>query len=351
MIAIHQNIDDISAFSVSTHLILGWIPGATAWVKNALDNHDLNYHFTSEEMLLRSVLNGLYSTETFTLKNCGFAAAPEYLKTLSGKQLQLLDTVINQNMTPLRQTNLNTLIKEQQLCSQQDIIHVNQWLTTLKLNTDTRFQQLSLADLLTLRTAAAMPASVQTTNAHITTACDFALNYAITPRAFGLFFQYAYQVLSTLMQSLQITTLSTQVENALNDIHQQLEPLAMARLSCPQLTPTQTTNDVGDVIKNWGRNAQSIGFTDLPTALCQLANNLPLTLNTTKESLNTAAKTFDTTCQQFATNAKITSTQLSQDAQNWHYTLQNDHHTATFVLAEDGCISLTEFATQPQGTT
>jgi hypothetical protein len=347
MISINTPISDSSNLSGKANTLLGWIPGAKYWLKNAITDTSVAYQFVSEEALIRSILTGLYSTEQIVLKNCDCMAAPEFLMRLSDDQInQIAQGVNNSNMDKaslIALFNQLNIVTGERLTQIQNLFH--EW----QVDKNFLFQALSNSDIQQLQRLALRIQSTHYDEAVIEGALDFAMKECVDPTSFALLMYFALTLYQALYGTNNAKRLTATVKNKFNTAYDLLSTIVMKRLACPQLHPPQTANDVGNIINQWGVNRRFVGFTDLSTGLLQLISNVDSNLLLSEGDAQSTFNVFEQQYLAFLSQAKVTSQSLSQDAKIWHYRLETASQHADFQLIENGCLTLNQFQTTNNG--
>ena len=259
MIYITQPIYDEASLSSKANMLLSWLPGARMWLNQAIADVALNYNFSSEGMLINSIMSGLYSSENLYLKHCDFSAAPDYLLSLSGEQLEVINEAVTTNSTESHQA-LN------ELCQQLDIVTGEQ---------NTSLQQMlegwadtdgytsgnwNVSDSIALRALQQQLHSTDYNQVVIKAAAAFAQEQGIDARSFALLMAYALRVYHNLFSASKSKTITSCMKSSFQQVLQNLRPLVLQRLACPQLAPPKTTSDVTPLIKQWDVTAAADWF-------------------------------------------------------------------------------------------
>ena len=283
MISVQHSIIDESSLSGNSKLILQWLPIAQKWIENAFKDTNTHYVFTSETALVNSILEGLYSTNVFALRNCHFSASPEFLLSLPTEVLSGINSMITE-VTTIDSEQFNSLLAKYKIYTDIHTDEVINFLISLGVENRVIFKTMSLNGIKTLHCLSQKFPSWQAPTSVTRVAIDFACKYAVCAKSFGDLLEFSLTLYCSQIADSKANIMSPTKEMNVDIIYSALIPFALQRLSCPQLTASDSVNNIDLILNRWGKQQQIIGFTDFPTALNQILNNIShqQLLNTTQ---------------------------------------------------------------------
>lgn len=342
MLSINQQIYEAGGLSAKAQIVLGWLPELQTWVNKLASASEDIYSFVSEAELLNQILYGLYSTSTFHLKTCDIWASPERYLELAEQDLSVIDAVESGAKDKATLSRYKKLISNEDIIPDKQLEPVSAFLKMLYAEQVVDYPFLSHDSRISLLGLAEHVNAVQYGDEQIMAARTFIQNTAIDQSAIPGIAEFAFAVLDNIRRSKQDNSdpMSADSIVSLMDKHYaELLNVAMGYLSCPTMQLPFQHTQIGKTINNWGMNAEVIGFTNLPTAIAQIADQV-LVESATQESLSVRLDGFRNSLVKFMSQCKITKHTMSQDAADWYYDAESSQYTGVFVLGEDGVLCL-----------
>ena len=361
-ITLQHQIRSLSDLPKRVSTIISWIPGAEEWFNNALTNNAPDYVFETEDSLLESLITGIHSSELLYLNKCKIWVSPKFLSQATDSQFSLIQQIQNNSAAEKFEKELQKshqdkatsqqieahicqLLSEEKIYSTEQLHQVDTFLEQLNIRSHGLFKNMSLNDQVNLLPLAQGLTKDQSDHKLAERSAGFSLHNSTTLPHFIAIYQLAYYIFQYQLK----TTPPDKVFNndnfkATETIISQLLKLGIELLSCPQITPPMTINDVAGVIQQWGTKQLPIGFNDVAAAILCLGSHFNIDSLTDPRNYSKELKAFEKTLTEFQANCTLMGRQLSQDGLTWLLTFQYQNYQAHYDLSENGCISLHSFS-------
>ncbi|MCC2614993.1 hypothetical protein LJ739_01900 [Aestuariibacter halophilus] len=346
MITIQYPIVDDSGLSLAGRQVLGWIPGGTRWFQQAISD-GRHYTFHAESALLNSVLQGLYSAQQVPLSACGFSASADFLLGLNDNQRSVIDTVMQGGKSAAQRQALDALIDTKGLVTEQDYAAVQERLAAWSVAASAPFQHLNGNDLRSLHQLETHLHANTYSDALINNAVAFAKTHCANAGGFAKLVQFALRTFAALVSDPATSGISPMVKTAFAQIFDHSCCMVMQRLVCPTLAPPQTTADSQSLLRDWGRRRQFTGFTDLPTGVLQLVQNIGVSPLRQQSTATVAMTQLEQRLWPFLADVTVSSCCLSQDGTTWRVGAMQQQTSAEYLLNDDGCLTLDALSLSP----
>ena len=342
MISIQHPIASTASLSDRANTILKWVPMAAQWFVNAINDNAKSYVFSSESALLNSIIRGLYSADTVRVPKAQIVASVDYLMSLSDAQIKILKQV-SEATDPLETSlaeQLSQLVQDEVIVDGDAISNVKRFFEQYQVQNHPSLQILTQEDVADWFAVIHDIQSFQCSKSVVQNALDFTLAQSLDCRSLAKTFGFASQIYQKLLNSSSTKRINASLQQDFQVAYQLIVRTGMDNLACPQLVPPQSPADAGSIIRHWGAHNQVVGFSDLPSALWQMAKNIELNMEQLNQYLPDQFAQLRQKLILFQQNATVVKQSLSQDAKNWCYLVRGGQLQCHMLLTEDGCLSL-----------
>jgi len=340
-------LSSMADLSNAVGIVLELIDGGPSWMKWAINNRTVSYHYADEGSLLEGTQSGLHGTELMLLSNLKLQVHPLKLVEMQPDDLNVVSTAQNEAV-PHSVTQIQTkkILVKYQLLSQAELDIGSEFLGQTGVATNPVFQGMSLTDRVALFNLVDSASSEISLNPMIQReAAEFAVSHAQCPGEFVDYYQfYAASVDEAEPNAKGAASRSRKVETA----RESLEPLLYGSLFCPSVQGVPSPEQMNVIIQNWVAAGNDLGFSRLSLALAQVGQFASLNGATGVAASRLIEQYFEQ-AQLFLPQRPAGLVTLTQDGLDHYYLYDSTSALAQVCLSSTGNITLATY--QPKALT
>ncbi len=324
--------------------ILDLIEGGSSWLKWAINNRSVNYHYTDKGSLLVGMQSGLHGVDLMLLRSLELQLHPFKLMELQPEDLNVVAAAANEP-APNSAMEIQTkkVLARYQLLSQSELKIGSDFLIELGVAARPVFQGVTLGDRIALFNLVDGASTEISLNPMIQKeAAEFAADHAQSPSEFVDYYQFYIASVDEIANKAKGAAARNRKAETLRE---SIEPLLYGSLFCPSVEGVPTPEQMNVIIQNWVAAGNDLGFSRLSLALAQVSQHANLQGATGEAASKLIEQHFEQ-AQLFLPQQPAKSVILTQDGLDRYYVYESSTALAQVCLSSLGNVTLETYQTK-----